>query len=58
MDLQNDILTLVKTANPNLPLYLFGHSLGGLISTSFILNFKEIDIAGCVLTGPLLGFDK
>ena len=55
MQLENDILALVKTARSDLPLFLFGHSLGGLLSTKFIIDFKDINIAGCILTGPALG---
>ncbi len=38
---------------PNLPLFLLGHSLGGLISSRYLLQHQS-GFAGCVLSGPAI----
>lgn len=35
-------------------LFLYGHSLGGLISTAYVLDYKAANIDGLILSGPLL----
>ena len=47
---------MLKEVNPNLPLFLYGHSMGGLIVLSFALLNPQIQIAGVIATSPLLGF--
>ena len=39
---------------PSIPVYLVGHSLGGLIAASTVLDAAE-DYAGLLMTGPALG---
>ncbi|XP_077537612.1 monoglyceride lipase-like isoform X4 [Haemaphysalis longicornis] len=56
----DDLLTHVdvrRTAFPGKPVYLVGHSTGGLICVLTIQR-KPKDFAGMVLLGPLLGLDK
>ena len=38
---------------PQLPLVLLGHSMGGLITTNYLLDQQE-HFAGCVLSGPAI----
>jgi len=40
----------------NRPVFLFGHSLGGLVVVSFLLEYKKVqnDIKGVLLSAPLL----
>lgn len=38
---------------PQLPLFLLGHSLGGLIGSRYLLRHQS-DFAGCVLSGPAI----
>ena len=40
--------------HPSMPVYLFGHSLGGLIAASTVLSAAQ-DYAGLLMTGPALG---
>ncbi|XP_077546791.1 monoglyceride lipase-like isoform X2 [Haemaphysalis longicornis] len=56
----DDILTHVdmrRTDFPGKPIYLFGHSMGGLLCVLTVQR-KPKDFAGMVLLGPLLGIDK
>jgi len=46
----------MKTKHPDLPLYLMGHSLGGLISLLSVLEAQDL-FAGLVLMGPLIHLD-
>ena len=39
------------------PLYLLGHSLGGLISALYCLS-RENNVKGLILSAPLMGFSK
>ena len=43
----------VRETFPDLPLFLLGHSLGGLISSNYLLREQD-DFAGCVLSGPAI----
>ena len=54
----NDVRCLLgdsTTKAPNRPVFLLGHSLGGLIATRFVLVDRPA-LAGLVLTGPLFEF--
>ncbi|XP_077547826.1 monoglyceride lipase-like [Haemaphysalis longicornis] len=56
----NDILKHVDMARekfPNKPVYLFGHSMGGLLVIMAVQR-RPKDFAGMVLLAPLLGVDK
>lgn len=47
---------MVKEAcNSNLPIFLYGHSMGGLTVISFSLSNPHVGIAGVIATSPLLG---
>jgi len=46
----------MKEKHPNLPLFLVGHSLGGLISLLSVLEAQDL-FAGLVLMGPLIHLD-
>jgi len=47
------LLEQVHEACPATPVFLIGHSMGGLIATCFLID-KQAEFAGCVLSGPLL----
>lgn len=56
----DDILTHVdmrRTEFPGKPVFLIGHSMGGLLCVLTVQR-KPWDFAGMVLLGPLLGIDK
>ncbi|MEH6551480.1 MAG: lysophospholipase [Pseudomonadales bacterium] len=46
-------LDLIKTQHADLPIYLVGHSMGGLISTTILLD-HQAEISGCILSGPAI----
>ena len=39
-----------------MPLYLYGHSMGGMLVLSFALANPKLGIAGVITTSPFLGF--
>ena len=43
---------MVRQAQPDKPVVLYGHSLGGLISTTYLLD-HQAGLAGAVLSAPL-----
>ncbi|MCJ7715096.1 MAG: alpha/beta hydrolase, partial [Anaerolineales bacterium] len=52
----NPILTyldMIKKWQPGLPIYLVGHSLGGLIGASFLIDHQE-KVNGAILSGSLV----
>ena len=53
-----DVAVLISLANPELPLYLYGHSLGGLVVLTFAMRNPLLKIAGIISTSALLGFPK
>ncbi|AKG53586.1 lysophospholipase/monoglyceride lipase-like protein [Dehalogenimonas sp. WBC-2] len=56
-DLVNDLdkfVTLVKQQNPELPLFIIGHSLGALESVSLVAKHQPQGIAGLVVSGLVL----
>jgi alpha-beta hydrolase superfamily lysophospholipase len=48
----------LKTARADLPLFIYGHSLGGLVVIKLLLDKPELNISGCIITSPLLGLAK
>ena len=55
-DLHFDVSTLLKQVNPKLPLFIYGHSMGGLTLASYLLNNLDLNISGVILSAPLLNF--
>jgi alpha-beta hydrolase superfamily lysophospholipase len=50
------LLEIVRAQNQNhQPIVMLGHSMGGLITTSFILNRAPQSVRGVVLSSPLFG---
>jgi lysophospholipase len=47
------IMHHVRTRYENLPCFLFGHSMGGLIAVKYLQDFLP-DVTGVILTGPAL----
>jgi acylglycerol lipase len=47
----------VRKAEPGLPLFLFGHSMGGAIVTLHAIDKKPPDLAGLILSAPALELD-
>lgn len=49
---------MLKAARSDLPLFIYGHSLGGLITIKLLLDKPELNVSGCIITSPLLGLAK
>ncbi|MBE9046220.1 alpha/beta hydrolase [Pleurocapsales cyanobacterium LEGE 10410] len=47
-------LKLVTTQQPNLPLFLFGQSMGGIIALDYVLQ-QSVLLSGLILMSPALG---
>lgn len=47
------ILDLITEQLPDLPIYLVGHSMGGLIGTKFLIDHQD-KISGAILSGSLV----
>jgi acylglycerol lipase len=57
-DLHLDVLTLIKQTESDevdLPIYVFGHSMGGGLITSLFINNQYLQVNGVILSAPLLG---
>lgn len=47
-------VALARQRHPGLPLFLLGHSMGGLITISYVLD-RPAGLAGAVISSPALG---
>ena len=56
-ELHYDFTALLKQVNPNLPLFVYAHSMGGLTVTSFLVNNPNLNISGVILSAPFLEFN-
>jgi alpha-beta hydrolase superfamily lysophospholipase len=50
----NAITSLARTQHPGLPLFILGHSMGGLISIRYTLENPQ-GLAGAIISSPALG---
>jgi len=48
------VLTRARAARPALPVFLLGHSMGGLVATALALA-HQAELAGLILSGPAVG---
>ena len=51
------LLRKVQSENPEQPLFLVGHSMGGLIAATFLLE-QQAAFRACVLSGPAVKSDQ
>ena len=52
LDTLEDVLIHVRKENLDIPIKLFGHSLGGLISLSFLINRESKEIDSAIISSP------
>ncbi len=52
-DLKIFVDTVVKPNAVNLPLYLYGHSMGGAVSVLFLMKYTDV-FEKCILTAPMI----
>lgn len=57
-ELHYDVAACLKQVKPNLPLFIYGHSMGGLTITSFLINNYNLNISGVLLSAPFLNFHE
>lgn len=55
-ELHEDIKLLLQQAGKDLPLFLYGHSLGASLIASFLMRNKWLNVSGVILTAAMLGF--
>jgi len=44
---------MVKATNPEKPIFLVGHSMGGLISSAYLLDYQD-ELAGAIISGGMV----
>jgi len=57
LDGLDELLKKVRAEQPSLPLFLVGHSMGGLIAATYLLRNQDA-FRACVLSGPALKTDQ
>lgn len=55
-ELHEDIKLLLQQAGRDLPLFLYGHSLGACLLASFLMRNKWLNVSGVILTSGMFGF--
>ena len=53
LEFQKDIQLLLLQARPELPCFLWGHSMGGLLVSTICMNNPGLQISGAVISAPL-----
>ena len=54
-DSLDEFFNIVKSNNSNIPIFLLGHSMGGLIILRYLLDNPDKEIKGIILSSPVLG---
>lgn len=49
-----DIRIVHRRANENLPLFFYGHSMGGMLVIRYLQTYPNLPVAGAIITSPLL----
>ena len=57
LDGVDELAKKARAEHPSLPLFLLGHSMGGLIAAAWLLTNQDA-VRACVLSGPLLKADQ
>jgi len=51
----HEFIRFVKNKHQDVPLFLFGHSFGGLVALRYVQQFNPKEFKGVILSSPLLG---
>ena len=54
LDDVDSLVAHIKTTHPNVPIVLYGHSLGGNIATNYLLRRDVSNLVGAVISSPWL----
>lgn len=54
-DMEKCVVAVIEEANIAKPLILFGHSMGGLVVTSILIDYPFLNIAAVIAEAPFLG---
>lgn len=57
-ELERCVVKVMGEADILKPIILFGHSLGGLIVTSILIDYPEIKISAVIVEAPFLGMPE
>ncbi|MEX1667395.1 lysophospholipase [Zhongshania guokunii] len=57
VDTAVEFIRNVRATAPELPCFMIGHSMGGVIATNVLIDHSEL-IDGCILSGPALATDE
>ena len=49
---------VVKTENKNLPIFIFAHSMGTVITRKFLQKYNDNELNGVILCGPVYFLDR
>lgn len=55
-ELHSDIETIIKMMDADLPLFIFGHSMGGGLISTLLMQNPHLQIAGVLCSSALLGY--
>lgn len=55
-ELHQDLACLVSQINTRVPLFIYGHSLGGLVGLTFLIRNPSLHVSGVILSSPMLSF--
>ena len=58
IEFQKDVATVLSQVDPELPLFIYAHSMGCMIVNSFLINNPKLNISGVILSAPLTGAPK
>ena len=57
-ELQKDIITLIKQASNDIPLMIYAHSLGAVLTISMLMDYPFLNVSAVIITSPFLGFPE
>lgn len=53
VEFQIDIKVMLEQARSDLPCFLYGHSMGGLLVTTVLINNPGLSLSGAIISAPL-----
>jgi alpha-beta hydrolase superfamily lysophospholipase len=53
LQFQSDIKVLLDQARSDLPCFLYGHSMGGMLVTTILINNPQLSLSGALISAPL-----